>query len=266
MPLNSRAFLINIVAPGLLVACQSTPVLSPPPLAAALKPLGYIVLPIADSGMTPGSVIQVTPEGGGSEVRWLGHIHSCGLTDDDLGLGQPNDIGAITSNSSYSVDANVAIDIARIAAEIKPQLSAAKTAVLKIDKAQFVRIDLIKTSSWFAVPAHVASVPQACNDWLSRSNVYLVTEGVRVTGSYSFKDSAGAGVNVTPASGKSVSASGNISLDKDGSLVITTPEYVAIKDAKQLSLGNFAVMGGGGAPSVPTADPILATGSIKSVQ
>ena len=251
----------NIVPPFVITcalsACQDNAPLTLTPLAQAL-PTGFIILPIADSAMRPGSIIEVKPiPGAPAQVRWLADIRSCGLKDDDLGFLQGN-TGQLSSSKQFSLDANVAVQILAIKSEFKPQLQAAKSAVLKTDNTGLDRIDLIKTSSWFSLPGNISAMPPVCKTYLMQPNTYLVNEAFRVSsGSYTFTNSAGAGINLTALQGQNFSAAANVKITSDGSITVTSPEYIAVRDVKQVSLGTFQTMGTAGTANIPSADATL---------
>jgi len=259
--------ILLIGTPLLIVSCTSTPPLTLTPLDSPLKAAGFILLPMTDSKMTPGSVIEVKRDStGATSVRWLADIRKCGLKNSDLGFTQGTS-GAISSDTNYSADVGATLAILSIKAQIQPQLQAAKTVTVKVDKDGADAIDLIATSAWFSDPGHIAAMPAICKTFLSQPDTYLVNEAFRISsGSYTFKDSAGAKINLSALSGQNISANAGVSAAADGSITIASDVYLAVKDVKQLSLGAFTTMGQTGPSTIPSADALLATGAVKVSQ
>jgi hypothetical protein len=229
-----------------------------------LEKAGYIFLPLADSKMAPGSVIEVKADKSGeTNVRYLADIRKCGLTNSDLGF-KSGTTGALATNRKYSVDLSAAFEILQIAASAKPKLLAAKTVEFKADETGTDAIDLIATTIAIADPDKSKNFNKFCRDFLSQPDIYLVNEAFRVSkGSYSFKDSAGLTIDLTALKSQNFSANGNLSIANDSSITISTDEYLAIKDVRQIGSGAFRTLGANMNTPVPSADLLLKSGNIK---
>jgi hypothetical protein len=107
-------------------------------------------------------------------------------------------------------------------------------------------------------------MPAVCRTFLQQTNVYLVTTSFRVSkGTYTLKDSAGVTLKATALSGQNLSANANLSVNGDGTMTITSDEYMAVQNVKQASLGNFTM--GGSQGQIPSADSMLLGKSVKTL-
>src|SRR6516225_3383560 len=99
-------FIGSVVAT--VVAAQSP--LQVKPLVAYLNEHDWVALSIPDSKMRPGSVIKVKNLNNFIEVRWLGDIRDCGISDSDLGVTRDK-YPAIGIGENFAVKASIGASI-----------------------------------------------------------------------------------------------------------------------------------------------------------
>jgi hypothetical protein len=257
-------FIFGMTVAGLTGALISTiaiaqTVFQQRPLTDFLKEHNWVPLPIPDNKVRPGSVIKVTKTEKSADVQWLGDFRNCGITDQELGLTRGK-YPALGVGQNFAVNASLGASLlSRFGARVEAEK--VNGAVLKIDESGGDAIDLLALSIWLTTPGNIQKMPAACNEFLARENVYLVSEAFRVSrGSYDLVDKNGAKVAISaaPMPGASVDAKGGISVGSTGSLIVTEDFYFGVRRVKQLAPGNFATLGSR-PQAVPEADDLLRT-------
>jgi len=228
-----------------LLALAGCPGPSPYPDLSAVLGAGWRIVPLPNTKLNPGAIVQLTPVGAPTiadaktvDLLWLGMLQDCGVPASALAV-EGGAVPAITSGRSYSIGTNVAAALTGIGPSIAA--NATRTTQLRIDQASDVSVNLINLDTWLANPANMQALQfSPCGHFLAQPNVYTIEEAFIVfKGSYAFTDAAGATLAVTPAPGVPVTVSGSVSGGANESLQIDQPIVFAIRNMRPFS-GGFA--------------------------
>jgi hypothetical protein len=255
-----------------------------PTLSATLGP-DWLLVPLPNASLGPGTVVQVTADGAADlahatqlGITRLGSLKSCGVADAAV-VVTDSAIPAMTEGATYSIDASLGAKLANIAS-VDLGANASSTADFTITKSTDSTLDYIALSRWMNETANASAVSQACNSIFNQKNVYVVQEAFIISaGTYTFKDSQGANIAVTPPPNVPVKASINGSTGNNDGLTVDSAVVFALKVLQPLPAGGFQLASVGAAaphhlsahhpaaaPPPPIAGPLLLGGkTIASV-
>lgn len=236
-------------APLLLCGCPHPgPVHSlNPTLRDTLGP-GWMLVPLPTTALAPGTVVQVTSSDGKPlsqashiDIRRLGSLkQDCKVPASVLQVTD-SAVPEISQGSTYSLDASIGADIAKIAS-IDLSANTGSTVDFTIKAATDSTLDFIALTNWATDPANAALINQACRGTFSLPNVYVVQEAFVVSNAtYTFKDSNGAKISVTPPPNVPVHGSAGGSNGDNGGLTVTVPTVFALKVLQPVPAGGFQI-------------------------
>jgi hypothetical protein len=218
-----------------------------------LKEHEWVPLSIPDSKMRPGSVVKVTKKNDFTEVRWLGDIRKCGITDKQLGIVKGK-YPVIGLGDTFAVKASFA---ASVLSFVGINIGADKVsgATLKIEDGGGDAIDLLAFSLWMNKQGK--RLQTACGNLLAQEDVFIVSEAFRISkGSYQMFDKFGGKIALSASvPGRSAEGQLDASIGKNGEISIAGDSYAGIRRIKQLSPGTFATLGT--SKEIPEADQLL---------
>jgi hypothetical protein len=219
-----------------------------PTLSATLGP-DWLLVPLPNASLGPGTVVEVTADGAADlahakqlGITRLGSLKSCSVADAAV-LVTDSAIPTMTEGATYSIDASLGAKLASIAAA-DLGANASSTADFTITKSTDSTLDYIALSRWMNDSANASVVQQACHNIFNQTNVYVVQEAFIISaGTYTFKDSHGANISVTPPPNVPVKASIDGSNGNNGGLTIDSPIVFALKVLQPLPDGGFKLAG-----------------------
>ncbi len=241
-------------AVGLLLlgvaGCTPPPPTRPPQLGDILGSQ-WTLLPLPNSKITPGAVVQIAPATGNSgavDILWLGSLDSsCQVPADILGI-QSGIVPGLTSGTSVTVSADVGAAIAGVSLGAAGDVQ--KTSTLTINKASVNSINLISLDNWLQDPANGKAFQSRCGSILARPNMYAVEEAFVISdGTYAFRNTADAKLSVRPPPGVPVKAELGVGGGPTGDLRITQPVVFGLRRMAPLAGGSFTP------PPAATATP-----------
>ena len=206
--------------------------------------LSWTMVPLPNSGMSPGAILQVMPVGTGSaasaaqlDIRWLGRLEDCGVPAAALAVSDAV-VPAINAGDTYSIDASLGASLAGVSGKLGA--NASSTADFVVSKSTDSSLNFIGFQSWAADPGHAAVLGQRCGPSLALPGVYVVQEAFIVSdGSYTFKTTGGGDIAVQPPPNVPVKLSAGGSTGNTGALTITSPIVFALKVLQPLPRGGF---------------------------
>jgi hypothetical protein len=240
---------ILLGTPLLLCGCpHPTPVQSLyPTLRDTLGP-AWMLVPLPNTALAPGTVVQVTAADGKPltqasriDIQRLGSLQQdCKVPSTALQVVD-SAVPAISQGSTYSLDASIGANIAKIAS-IDLSANAGSTVDFTIKAATDSTLDFIALTNWATDPANAVLINQACRSTFALPNVYVVQEAFVVSdATYTFKDSNGAKISVTPPPNVPVHGSIGGSSDNNGGLTVTAPTVFALKVLQPVPEGGFHI-------------------------
>ena len=138
-----------------------------PTLSATLGP-DWLLVPLPNASLGPGTVVQVTADGAADlahatqlGITRLGSLKSCGVADAAV-VVTDSAIPAMTEGGTYSIDASLGAKLANIAS-VDLGANASSTADFTITKSTDSTLDYIALSRWMNETANASAVSQACN-------------------------------------------------------------------------------------------------------
>ena len=215
-----------------------------PALSATLGP-DWLLVPLPNTSLGPGTVVQVTTDGAADlahakqlGITRLGALKSCNVADAAV-LVNDSAVPTMTAGATYSIDASLGAKLASIASA-NLGANASSTADFTITKSTDSTLDFIVLSRWMSDPSNAAIVQQACHSIFNQKNVYVVQEAFIISaGSYIFKDSQGVDISVTPPPNVPVKAGIGSTNGSNGGLTIVEPVVFALKVLQPLPQGGF---------------------------
>lgn len=233
---------------------------------SALLGKSWVMAPLPDSKLTPGSIIQIDPVAGHTnlvDIRWLGDLSSCGVPASAV-VVKPGSVPGIGTNTSATLDSNVSGSLLK---GIGAALSAAKSTVLTMTNASDDSLNLIMFNAWLSIPTNNALFNGTCHAIMTSANVYLIEEAFVVSkGSLALKNSAGANVSFTPPVGSSVLTAGfKSSVNSDGTLDISSPITFAVRRMRQVNNITWAALGSIDNSTAPNDVQILSGKTVRSI-
>jgi len=203
------------------------------------------MVPLPNSSLLPGAVIQVTAGDGkpittGSplQIRWLGSLQgNCKVPENMLAINAAS-IPGITSDKTFSFDASIA---AKAAGLTLGSLGAnvSHDADLSISTSADQSLNYLQFTSWVNDPINHAVVDKACGSILTQPNVFIIQEAFVISaGDYNFKNSGGAKISVAPPN-VPVNGSADVSFANGGTITIKAPTVFALKALQEIESGSF---------------------------
>ncbi len=214
-----------------------------PYLRDALGP-SWTMVPLPNSGMSPGAILQVMPVGTGSaasaaqlDIRWLGRLEDCGVPVTALAVSDAS-VPSISAGNTYSIDASLGASLAGVSGKLGANASSAADFI--VSKSTDSSLNFIGFENWASAPGHAAIMSQSCGHALALPGVYVVQEAFIVDeGSYTFKTTAGGDIAVQPPPNVPVKLSAGGTTGSTGALTITSPIVFALKVLQPLPQGGF---------------------------
>jgi hypothetical protein len=247
-PIAAVGGALACVAAAVSFATAQIITFQPLPLKQFLEESGWVSLPLPDKRMGPGSVIKVTKKDGAVIMTWLGDLRRCGITDREFRYVRGK-YPAIGIGESFGVKASIAVGlIAKL--EGTADFEKIGGAIMQIEDSGGDAVDFDALTNWMAKSGTSQRLPQACNNFLTQEDIYLVSEAFRVSkASYGLVDKNGAKLNVTGG------AFGQAGSRSSGTLSIIDNLYFGVRHVKQLAPGIFEPWHG--PQTVPEADSLL---------
>ncbi len=216
-----------------------------PGLGSGLGP-GWTMVPLPNSALLPGAVVEVTSADGGTitskgpiQIRWLGSLQDCGVPFDALAVNTAS-VPGIVSGDTFSLDASVAAKAAGVSLGTLG-VNGNDGAHLTIETSSDESLDYLHFSNWLNNPVNHKAINDACGPELTESNVFIVQEAFVISsGSYSFIDAAGGTISVAPPSSP-VNGSADVTIGSNGSITIGAPTVFALKALQEVPAGAFQV-------------------------
>ena len=206
-------------------------------LVEVLKSDNWLILPLPDTKMGPGTVIFFRD----GDLRYLGDLKECGVAPSvfDPVRGQSPDISA---SRSFNVDLGFSLNLIGVPAGADASL--AKEAVLQIDDAGADDLSLIRLRIWLADPNN--KLEDACSAFFEEGAA-LLSSAYRITsGSIELKKGSGASATLSDIEvGKAVDldAKGSIKNVSDGKITFADADYyIAFK--RVVPLDGIQFLGG----------------------
>ena len=200
---------------------------------------GYIPLPIGDSRLGPGAIIEAKPEKG---IRVLSHLEKCGVASNVLELNRGTSPG-IEYNNEDTFDANAVLKIKGV--EAGPKFNIVKSTKLSHEEHGGVNFDYIGFKIWLTENAGQFS--KICEQELEKEHRFIVQEAFMVSkGKYTLLDNTNAAIKIEGLEFGPVRIEPGVDLDlgQNGELTFSSPIYTAIKNIQSVD-GMFQTMGNG---------------------
>jgi hypothetical protein len=220
----------------------------PLPLKQFLEENGWVSLPLPDKRMGPGSVIKVTKKDGAVSMQWLGDLRRCGITDREFRYVRGK-YSAIGIGESFGIKVSIAAGyIAKLEGTV--DFEEAGGAIMQIEDSGGDAVDFDALTNWIAKSGVAQRMPQVCNNFLAREDIYLVSEAFRISkASYGVVDKNGAKLAVTGG------AFGQAGSRSSSTLSVKDDLYFGVRRVKRLASDFFEPRLGPG--TVPEADSLL---------
>jgi hypothetical protein len=220
----------------------------PLPLKQFLEDNGWVSLPLPDKRMEPGSVAKVIKKNGAVTMQWLGNLRRCGITDREFQYVRGR-YSAIGIGDSFGIKTSIAAGyIAKL--EGIADFEQAGGAIMQIEDSGGDAIDFDALTNWMARSGAARRMPQACNNFLTQEDIYLVSEAFRISkASYGLVDKNGARLTITGG------AFGQAGPRSSGTLSVVDDLYFGVRHVKQLAPDLFEPRLG--SRTVPEADGLL---------
>ncbi len=218
-----------------------------PSLRETLGP-AWMLVPLPNTALAPGTVVQVTAADGKPltqasriDIQRLGSLQQdCKVPAAVLQVTD-SAVPSINQGSTYALDASIGANIAKIAS-IDLSANTGSTVDFTIKAATDSTLDFIALTNWANDPANAVLINQACRSTFSLPNIYVVQEAFVVSdATYTFKDSNGAKIAVTPPPNVPVHGSIGGSSDNNGGLTVTQPTVFALKVLQPVPQGGFHI-------------------------
>ncbi len=225
-------------------------------LRAALDP-NWTLLPEPDSRMVPGAIVEIIPPAPGAaasklDLRYEGSLALCGWPDFAKSV-EEGATPAISAGTTVGFDASLGAKLAGVGGQIG--VNSSSQAALTIGKATFDTLPKIALQNWTQDPANAAIYKQKCGAYFSQPGYYVVSDAFVISsGSYTFLNSTGGSISVTPPPTVPVTASADVKVGDNGSVTITQPVVFALHLLQPLPMGAFA----DAAPPAATAAHVAA--------
>lgn len=216
-----------------------------PGLAAALGG-GWVEVPLPDSRLMPGAIIEVTPVGSDQvDLRWLGSLQgSCGVPEDGV-LITSGEVPQLEAGSMFSLSGDIGATLKSWG--VTAQASYDAKATLTIDSDSVSSLDLVRFRAWHALPANAQILSQKCGSTLALKNAYVVQEAFVVSsGKYSFSNDKGIEIGLSAAAQSPVKANVGASGENGGKLQITKPIVFALRRVQRTADGAWLTLGSRG--------------------
>jgi hypothetical protein len=246
------SYVRQILPPTLLAASAAllTGCLQPPapfPDLDATLGAGWTAVPLPNSSLAPGAIVQVTAPNGGAvtntsqlQVRWLGALQDCGVPATALVVNQAA-VPGISSGSTFSLSASIAADLAGVSLGSLGG-DASSSTNLTITTATDSALNYIDFTRWANDPANRMALAAACGPALNQPNTYIIQEAFIISsGSYNFKNTRGATISVTPPPQVPVKLSASGSDSGNAAITISSPIVFALKVLQPVPGGSFQV-------------------------
>jgi hypothetical protein len=237
-----------LVAAALSFSAAQISIFQPLSLKQFLEASGWVSLPLPDKRMGPGSVVKVMKKDGAVIMQWLGDLRRCGISDQEFRYVRGK-YSAIGIGESFGIRASIATGFI-VKLEGKADFEKAGGAIMQIEDSGGDAVDFDALTNWMAKPGASQRMPQACNNFLTQEDIYLVSEAFRISkASYGLVDKNGAKLKVTGG------AFGREGLRSSGTLSVIEDLYFGVRRVKQL--GPHLFEPGLGPRTVPEADSLL---------
>jgi hypothetical protein len=216
----------------------------PPSLVTFLKQHNWLALPIPETKMRPGAVIQVTEvEGATPDIRWVGDLSECGIKESELNYHRGK-YPLVSSGDNFSMAASGIVRLLPIFGG-SVESGVVDRGVLNIEDAGGDAIDLLALSKWLEKPGNLQKLPASCMAILGQQHVYIVSEAFRVSkGSYELIDKKGATLKVSAQPpGHSTAAEAGAEVTSLGTLKVTEDMYFGVRKVKEIvAKGHVTIM------------------------
>jgi hypothetical protein len=161
-------------------------------------------------------------------MQWLGDLRRCGITDREFRFVRGK-YSAMGIGDSFAIKASIAL---RYVAKLggTADFEKAGGAIMRIEDSGGDAVDFDALTNWMARSGAARRMPQACNNFLTQEDIYLVTEAFRISkASYGLVDKNGARLTITGgAFGQAGSRSSN-------TLSVVDDLYFGVRHVKQLA-------------------------------
>jgi len=199
-------------------------------LAKILKEAKWIVLPVPDNSVAPGSVIYFPSEAKSPVV--LKPLDHCGVPKDLL-TAESEEAPAIIEKSYYKM--SLSSVFRTLPAAVSATLSGASSATVQIASHGAERLNKLgDIDTWIQDPNNSDKFSPTCRSYFDQKGYYLVYQAWRITsGTYTFftRESGGARLN-TSGVPKGGSANESVTADggSDGTVAFKSQTYIAIRE------------------------------------
>jgi hypothetical protein len=233
----------------LLVSCASK-VKSPlaiPGFASALD-AGWVEVPLPDSRLVPGALIQIFPVDASTvDLRWIGSLEgTCKIAASVLNTTIGDTPKGTKASREFYLDGSVGATLRNW--NVTTDAQYASQAILSIKSGSTRSLDVTAFRTWYAVPANRDAVDAACGSALSNKTTYVIQEVYIVSdGTYSFSDDLNPSVAVKPRTSSTVQveAFADARGRQSGELTIAKPIVFALRRVQRTADGGWASLGGG---------------------
>lgn len=200
---------------------------------------GWTPLPIPDSKLAPGALIEITDN---KVVRYWDDLSTCGVPTDLL-KPVSGKSPQLTFNQDADYKAEAVLQVSGVTAG--PDFSKVHTTRLTHQDHGADALKLIAIQIWLADPQNSDKFPQACKEFFNGKNHFLVQESYRVAkGKYALIDKNEATIKVTNlALGPlKIEPGASAKVTSDGELLFDQIVYTAIRNVRRLD-GQFQTLG-----------------------
>jgi hypothetical protein len=239
---------------AIIYVCQPkvTDVTVPAPMQQFYLANGWIPLPMPDSRMAPGVIVEVVP---GQGISFISNLKTCGVPDDVL-KPVPGTFPKLTFSTKAKYDAKAVLGVEGV--QIGPEFSKVKNVGLEQDNGGSDAIDSLGLQIWYSKPENASKFPQTCTDFLNAPNHYIIRESYRISkGKYTLYGENNAKINLKGLSLGPIKISPDVSasVTADGALEFESLEYTAIRRLRKVA-GNFQTLGKPGQPEAADDDEV----------
>lgn len=216
-----------------------TPIAKPTAMDTFYRLNGWIPLPIPDSKLAPGALIEVTED---KVVRYWDDLSTCGVPADLL-KPVSGKSPQLTLNQDAEYKAEAVLHVSGVSAG--PDFSKVHTTRLTHSDHGADALKLIAIQIWLADPINSEKFPEACKTFFNGKNHFLVQESYRVSkGRYVLLDKNETKIKIENlALGPvKIEPGASAKINGDGELLFDQLVYTAIRNVRRLD-GQFQTLG-----------------------